>query len=431
MQSEKGGKRKILYVLLAILVAAGIWYYVDENGNNGSYYPCDREIKGVPITYTNVDTVLADRGLMLLEDGTDATVDLKLQGERWLLNELDVSDIRVTVDLSSVTSAGVQRIPNITYSYTKQKFYALSMKEKSISAATVNISELYSKTVDIKCLVIGEVAEGYTAEPLQLSAEKVEIRGQAEDIDSVTCAKVTLDIGAAATEAVSQTLTLQFYDENDQLVDSKGIHPVVDTVQATLPVSVTKEMQLVVNFKEAPGARIKNLTYKIEPSTILVSGDAAQLKNVDTITLGTFDLMDLVNDPRTTGHTYSIIIPEGCKNLSGVTRATMTVSFKDMASAEVAATQFDATNIPAGKTVRILTEELPVSVFGTAADVEAVTGADITVVADLSDYSAASGTYTVPGIVQVGTGGDVGVSGTYQVQVTILEEQTEPETPEE
>lgn len=431
MQSEKNSKRKALYLLLAILVAAGIWYFVDEKGNNGSYYPSEREIKGIPITYTDVDTVLADRGLMLLEEGTDATVDLKLRGERWLVNKLDISDIRVTVPLSSVTSAGVQQIPSITYSYTNQKYYALTITEKSLSTATVNISELYSKTVDVKCQLIGEVAEGYTAEPLQLSPEKVEIRGQAEDIDPVSYAKVTMDIGEAATETVSQTLTWQFYDENDQPVDSTGIHPVVESVQATLPVSVTKEMQLVVNFKESPGARAGNLNQKIEPSTIMVSGDAAQLKNVDTITLGTFDLLDLVKDNRTTGHTYSIIIPDGCKNLSGVTRATLTVSFKDMVSTEVVANQFDATNVPAGKTVRILTEELPVSIFGTAADVEAVTGENVTVVADLSDYSAASGTYTVPAIVQIGTNGDVGVSGTYQVQVTIQEEQAEPEPPEE
>ena len=44
---------------------------------------------------------------------------------------------------------------------------------------------------------------------------------------------------------------------------------------------------------------------------------------------------------------------------------------------------------------------------------------------DLDDYSAASGTYTVPAEVTVNKG-DVGISGLYQIQVTIREGSEEP-----
>ena len=48
--------------------------------------------------------------------------------------------------------------------------------------------------------------------------------------------------------------------------------------------------------------------------------------------------------------------------------------------------------------------------------------------ADLTDYSAAAGGYTVPARVLVETSGNIGVSGTYQVRVNIREltEETEP-----
>ena len=49
------------------------------------------------------------------------------------------------------------------------------------------------------------------------------------------------------------------------------------------------------------------------------------------------------------------------------------------------------------------------------------TGEDVTIVADLSDYAVASGTYMVPAQVEVD--GRVGVSGTYQVQIRIPEAQ--------
>ena len=49
-------------------------------------------------------------------------------------------------------------------------------------------------------------------------------------------------------------------------------------------------------------------------------------------------------------------------------------------------------------------------------------------VADLTDYSAAAGGYTVPARVVVETSGDIGVTGTYQIRVNIREltEETEP-----
>lgn len=53
--------------------------------------------------------------------------------------------------------------------------------------------------------------------------------------------------------------------------------------------------------------------------------------------------------------------------------------------------------------------------------------------ADLTNYSAASGTYTVPAFVEVASNaGDLGVSGNYQVQVRIREpHEPLPEEPTE
>lgn len=81
-ETKRQAARKILYLMLALLVGVVIWYYVDETtGVNGGPRSTEREISGIPIIYTNKDTVLlADRGLMLLEEGTDQTVTMTMQG---------------------------------------------------------------------------------------------------------------------------------------------------------------------------------------------------------------------------------------------------------------------------------------------------------------------------------------------------------------
>ena len=103
----------------------------------------------------------------------------------------------------------------------------------------------------------------------------------------------------------------------------------------------------------------------------------------------------------------------------------------DMDHTQVTTENFTYTNLPAGKSVEILTQQLTVAIFGTSADVAAVTGDQITVEADLGNYSGASGTYTVPATIRISAGRDVGVSGTYNVQVTIQNTEEPPTEPEE
>ena len=428
MRNEKMNKRKAFYILLAILVSAAVWVFVDEIGNNGGPFLVDVKITGIPVEYTSEDT-LTDRGLMLLKDGTSQTIDLTFQGARRLVTQLDRSKVRVTVDLANVSRAGMQNVGGTNISFTDRKFKLnsnVTILERSFYNASVNISELNSNIVDVRCELVGNVAEGYSAGEIKLSQDTLEIRGLPEDIDPVSYAKVTFDIGKNAVETVSRELSIQFYDCYNRLIKNDDIYPLTDSIQATLPVYVTKELKLVMDFLEAPGARVSNLDYTISPSTITVSGDAGKLKNVDSIVLGEFDILKLLDEGAST-NTYPIIIPDGCQNLSGVTRATMQIKFKDIASAEVVATQMEYAALPEGKEAEVLTAELMVSVFGTTEEVAAVTSENLIVTADLTDYASASGTYTVPATVSVKDAGDIGVLGKYQVQVTIRE----PAPPEE
>ena len=93
MQSNMS-KRKALYIVLSLVVAMAIWVYVDITG--------DRNIKktftDVPVEFLDEDTVLAERGLMLLEDGTTTSIDLTLSGSRWNIARLDPDELRVHIE---------------------------------------------------------------------------------------------------------------------------------------------------------------------------------------------------------------------------------------------------------------------------------------------------------------------------------------------
>ena len=108
----------------------------------------------------------------------------------------------------------------------------------------------------------------------------------------------------------------------------------------------------------------------------------------------------------------------------------MEIGFRDLVTELISASEVSYTNLPEGKHIEILTQELPIRVFGKSGDVAEITGEQLSVVANLTNYSSASGTYTVPAAVTIDAPVDVGVAGTYQVQVTIREANETPETPD-
>ena len=417
--NEEMKKRNSLYLLLAFLVAVSVWVYVDEFGNDGNPRETETTITDIPIVYVGEEN-LADRGLMLLPEETTMTMDLTVSGGRRQVAALSRENMKVTVNLDSIGHAGVQNVAYSSITSTGKRFAQSMIEMRTPSMATVNVKELNRKAVEVRCELVGNLADGYTAGELILSHPMLELQGQAEDINPVSYVKVTLDIGDQAMESVTQELEFRYYDSRDQQVINPNIRPVEETIQVTLPVFVTKELPLVVDFKEADGLKKSNLNYEIKPSTIVVSGEAGKLKNVKSIVLGEFDLMDLLGS-NAHSHTYPIIIPEGCQNLSGVTRATLEVDFKDMARSQIVTNQIKFLNVPENKTVEELVGELEVNVFGTAGDVAATLGEHLTVQVDLANYAAALGTYTVPATIVEKAPGDIGIAGTYQVQVTIRE----------
>ena len=409
MNSDK--RRNSFYLVISILVALGIWVYVDITQD----ITASKEISNIPVEFQGEDTTLAERGLMLLPD-SETTIDLKLEGAKSILAQLDTAKLRVQADLSAVTETGIQTVPcRVIYPEYKFSSRLTATTPTNSFNITIDVGELYSREVEIRCDIQGTVAEGYIAGEPQFTPEKLELRGPQEEVDAVSYAKVSLNI-EDATETVDQALPYVLYNEAGEPISGGDIHAVQDEIRVVLPVDVVKELPLEIDFQEFPGLSKNNVSYRIEPASIVVSGEASLLNDVDRLVLDSFDLSQLGGNEV---YHYVIQLPEGCTNLSGVTRATLTISFIDLVQDTRTATEFQAENVPEGKSVTILTDELTVRIQGTAADVAAVHDRDITVRADLQEVSAASGTYTVPAEILISTGGDVGVVGTYQVTVIL------------
>ena len=423
---------RILYLLTALALALGIWFFVDLYGNNGSAYLATMEIRDIPIEYLGKEQ-LADRGLMLLSDGTTESVDLTFEGPRLLVVQLDRATVRLTVDLTGITSAGTQTLRyNRAYldsqgraSLSANQKYAklsVSVSRNSVESASVNIGEMSHKEVDVRCELNGNVADGCSAGEIQLSQTTIDVQGQEEELQNVAYAKLSLNLGEDAMETVTQSLTCQLYDTSDEPVDMERFYLKTKQITATLPIYMTKELPLTVTFISGGKDSESDVSYTIRPETVTVTGEASALKDVEEINLGEMNLLNLIGSGSRTFHTYAIIVPEGCTNRSGISTATLEINFKDMVTRTVTTTHFlPGADVPAGKTVVFETESLDVLIYGPSQSVQNVTGDDIQVTPNLDDFPSASGSYSVPAEITVPGFRKIGVKGSYQIQVQILD----------
>lgn len=401
-------RRKFFYVLLSLMIASMVWFYVNNRDD------VTISVHDVPVEFLNEESALADKGLMLVNGEEDITVDLELKVPRNLMFEFDPEEIHIVSDLSSVTYAGKQSVSfNIRYPSGISPS-SISVESPTVRTVQVEIGELSKKTVEIRYKVVGNVADGYTAGTVQLEPSELQLRGQQEDIMQVSYALVTLNI-EDATSTVVDLLDYELYDFSDQLVENRNIHPTSENIQVTMPVLKIKDVPLKVEFIETPGSREENFSWTLSRESITLSGDASQISAIDEIVLDTLALEDLRAEE---SFTYEIPIPEGVNNLSGITSVTLVIRSSNIDTKEMGATHFSYENFSGDKPVSVVTSSLAVTLRGTTEDLAAVTGEQVSVIADLSDIAADSGSYTVPARIEV-DGYDIGAVGSYEVTVRI------------
>lgn len=405
---EQSNTRKAVYIGISLFVSLLIWFSASGNAE------VTVQVDDVPIEFLNESTSLAEKGLMRI-DTEEATVDLSLRMSRSNVFKLDTDRIRIVADLGSVASPGAQSITWSIFFPGNVSASDVTVESPSVRTTLVNIGELYRKEVEVRCEIVGSVAEGYLAEAVRLTPGMLEVRGQQEDVVNVNYAKVTLDVSNAKATVV-ELLDFELYDFNDQKTESALIHPVTDSIQAVMPVKRVKELPISVELVEAPGVRGENVESTLSAYTITLAGDAATLDALESLDLGKINLADYEG---TKEFTYPLEIPQELENLSGITEVTLTLTYQGITTSTLNATRFEVAGLSPGQSSSVITTSLPVTLRGVAGELASVGSENLIVTADLSGISAKAGVYTVPATVHTDGDADVGVVGEYEVTVRI------------
>lgn len=410
---------KALYVVLSILIAITMWFYVTSMDGNQRSNP----INNIPITFVGEEQ-LVSRGLMIAGDPPTASITVKATPT--VLAQLTSDSVELVVDVSSIDKAS-----EYTLAYTVKLPSNISASQVQFvrgetGNVTFTVAEYRQREIELRGKFVGTTAEGYLAgdqEDFVFTPSKITISGQAELVNQVSYAEVVVD-GDNLSETVRGSFPYQFIGASGDVIANLDVTRSVETVQTTFPILATAEVPLEVKLVEGGGVSLDQVKYTMSADTITVAGSKTAVDALLTegsIELGTIDLGTVHDGDEI--H-FDIALTDELSNISGINQVTVTIDLDDsLKSKTIEVTDINCISPPSGWAAKALTQMLEVEVRGSQELLDAVTPDKVRVVADLKDINQAAGQYTVTANVyldSVGTRDQIDVVGRdYKIVVSL------------
>lgn len=383
-------KNRIGSMLLSLVIAFGLWLYVVSYVSTMD----DTTLYNIPVVMEG-ESVLRERNLMITGRSSEI-VSLHLSGARNDLSKVNSGNVTVRVDLSSIDEPGDHTLSYSSITYPGDvPSNALVVESRNPGNITVTVDYRRTKDIPVRVSYIGDRSEGYIydTESAVLDNGTVNITGPATIVDQICDAVIEVDL-TDRVESISESFRYTLCDENGEPVDAQQITTNLEEVRLDMPIQQIKVITLTADVNYAGGATEKNTTVKIEPETIRVSGGEAVLDALGgAYNVGTINLAEL--DKTTNELKYSISLPEGVTNQTGVSEATVTVQFSGLKTREFTLEQIIPVNVPEGMEAEIINASVSVKVRGPAAQIDALTPEDIRAEVDFTGAEMGNATYRV------------------------------------
>ncbi len=406
-------KSRIYSMILSIVAAFSLWLYVVSSVRQET----DITFNNIPVVRAG-EAVLMERNMMVTSISNTA-VSVNLAGFRDDLNKIDSSNTAAVIDLSRIEEPG-KDIP-LTYTLSFPPDVSASALEPSEKVpATIFVDVDYRRTYEIPVEVVwvGSRSENYIydTENYTLDNTTVSITGPATVADTIDHARIEIDL-TERSESISESFRYTLCDAEGNPVDARLITTNVETVRLEAQIHRIREVKLVAEVIHGGGASPANTTVTLYPETIRVSGGDAVLEDLgDTYTVCTINMAEI--ERATNELKYTISLPDGVTNQTGVSDVTVTVKFHGLKTREFTVDQFRMQNVPEGMEAEIINASLTVKVRGPEEQIDSLRPADIAAVVDFSKAEAGTATYKAT-IVFTNNFPDVGALKTSSVSATV------------
>lgn len=274
-------KSKILRMITAGLIAFLLWFFVisvERTETEQTY--TNVEVRFVGYSPAEDVDILKDRGLKIVSDTEDLTVDLKLHGRRSVLNSLRSSDLYVEVDLQSIYETGTRELPyEIKYPGDVDSS-GIEVINRDPDGITVKVVSWVEKNIELrKPQIVGEPAEGYRlSDTVTQSHDTIKIAGPKETIENIHYASVVVDVeGITESQEIRQGFV--YYDsDGNEVADTDSVKATPDS--ASVAVTVLKEKSVGLSMPVLVGEDAADTEFTLNTIVTMTDGTQNSFENV-------------------------------------------------------------------------------------------------------------------------------------------------------
>ena len=403
-------KNKVLAILLSVVVAFGLWMYVITVVSPES----EKTYYDIPVVLQNKN-ILTERGLMIVSEVPNVTLALK--SDRTILNDLNEANINVITNVANIEKPGVH---HLTYDIAYPgniPHNEIAVQSSSTDLITLKVENRIRKTVPV-VLDYGDttVPQGYISdlENAQLNYTVVEIAGPESVIDQIEKAVIDLDL-STQTKTLAGEFKYTLCDKFGAPVAIDLVTTNTELVSVMVKIQKVKEIELKLDIIEGGGATLENTTIDVDTTKIQISGSDTELENLNSLTIGTINLSEVLEDQTLT---FPINLPEGVLNQTGVEQVTVKIELPRLKTKTLRVTSISAINVPAGLQADIITKALQVTVRGPSRLIDKIKTENLSAVINLAEAQA--GNVTMKAEIRVSEDfAGVGALDTYTVSANL------------
>ena len=267
---------------LALVIAFFVWFIV----MNVEDATTIKTISGVEVEMLNGDTILEKGNVYDITDGE--VISIVVKGPRSTIEGLTASDFKATADLShlSITnSTTINVVPNSNVKESAAKKIEITPVDEYV---TLSIEEEVEKSVPVKVITTGNVADGYALGDATCTPNMVTVYGPGSVVSNIVEARAVVDVNGSLSE-VETTSGVGCIDGYGSAVQKDNVSLSTDNVKVTIPVYKTKEIPIKVSTIGSPhdGFGVHGVNY--EPSSIQIAGEQSVLDSIESI-----DIKDVI-----------------------------------------------------------------------------------------------------------------------------------------
>lgn len=299
MNEGTDNKKRTIYLIVSILLAVVIWFYMMVNIN-----PIVRTtIMNVPVSFVNEDT-LAGRQVMLMEP-TSATVDVEVTGRQSDVYSLKAEDIMASVDLKGYGSGGYQIPVEI------EKGSTYTIQDYSPKTIYFVMDAIVAKQVPVAVEFMGSPRTQFKVLKPVIEPEMITVEGPSQMIADVTYALARVDVAGKDKDFQS---VVTYSVVNDQQEEVLGVSHAPATVRVNAEVELTKEVKIepVLEGSLLEGYALSKVV--LEPETLVIQGDPDRVNLMESIETMPIDI-DLLS--QTTEREVPLNLSNGVRPANG------------------------------------------------------------------------------------------------------------------